>query len=97
MVWADKTHINIQRLWDPNNPACDKFPVKRKDLKLIQFEDKPNRVRYLKVRWVAGDSKNGIAVFYLGVPFKEKPIHPRWFVALFGCLGNFPVPQIGGP
>lgn len=100
MVWVDETHINFQRLWDPNTPARDIFPVTRKDLKLIQLEDKPRRFRYPKVAWIAGDDDTGVIVLYLRVPFRENPTHPKWFVtlfsfSLFGLVAYFNHPHAG--
>lgn len=82
LVWADNTHINIQRLQDPGNPACVELPIRRKGLATIKFEGQPWSVKALKVRWAAEDNKNGMVVLYLGLPFSRGrlDLDPYWFV-----------------
>lgn len=84
LVWADDTHINIQRLQDPSNLACVEFPIRRKALAAIKFEGQPWNVKALKVRWAAEDNKSGMVVLHLGLPFARRRADPDpfWFVPL---------------
>lgn len=80
LVWANNTHINIQRLQDPSNPALNEFPTKRRSLVGVKFKGRPWSVKALRVGWIAEDNKNEIIVLHIGLPFRRRGPDPHWFV-----------------
>lgn len=88
LVWADDTHINIQRLQDPSNPARNEFPTKRRSLAGVKFEGQPWSVKTLRVGWIAEDNKNEIIVLHIGLPFRRRGPNPHWFAP--------PLPRLEG-